>query len=79
MEHRSIQVVQLSCRAHGIVFLTPLTELNARNSFTSGRAFTLKDFKSITFDGLWIANFKRHDDGMLAVGFVSVLLFCLAY
>ncbi len=80
MEHRLIQVVQLLCRAHGIIFLTVLAELIGRNAFTSGgRAFTLKDFKSITFDGLWIANFRNYDDGMFAVGFVSFLLFCHAY
>jgi len=39
------------------------TELYSNSNLQFGRAFTLNDFKSITFEGLWFSNYRRYDDG----------------
>ena len=42
-----------------------LAELYSNSNLQFGRAFTLNDFKSITFEGLWFSNYRRYDDGAL--------------
>ena len=73
----STQVLLCLCHARGIRNLMFLAELVASESLPSGRAFTLSNFKSITFEGLWFTKFKRFGDGMHDACFKCCVTFAL--